>query len=357
MVKMTLAPTKRRGSKSTLSFESTTLVTSLLETVSERTRDVLSRRFGLGVRTTCETLESIGSRMGITRERVRQIEHAGIEAIRAGNTFKEAENNFDELRHYVIKEGGIVPEEHLLSVLAVSNHERNYFRFLLFVGVKFFRERESDNFYARWHVDHSTATAVHNALDRLYESLPNEDVLSEHDILNRFLEELKDVNNTYRDEEMLKRWLSLSKRISKNPVNEWARATSPRIRVKGIRDYAYLVIKHNNKPMHFSNIASEITTLFAKKAHIATTHNELIKDSRFVLVGRGLYALAEWGYHPGVVRDVITDILNKEGPLTKEEILKRVGKIRFVKANTILVNLSDNRYFINKKDGTYICAK
>jgi hypothetical protein len=120
---------------------------------------------------------------------------------------------------------------------------------------------------------------------------------------------------------------------------------APAIRTKGIRDYAYLAIKRHGKPMHFSEVAKTIGTMFSKKAHVATTHNELIKDPRFVLVGRGLYALAEWGYKPGVVRDVIREVLAEQGPLKKDEVIKQVKKARFVKDNTILVNLNDSRYF------------
>ena len=72
-----------------------------------------------------------------------------------------------------------------------------------------------------------------------------------------------------------------------------------------------------------------------------------------MLVGRGLYALTEWGYKPGVVRDVIREALEKEGPMKKDEIIKQVKKARFVKDNTILVNLNDSRYFKRLKDGRY----
>ena len=92
--------------------------------------------------------------------------------------------------------------------------------------------------------------------------------------------------------------------------------------------------------------------MFGKKAHVATTHNELIKDPRFVLVGRGLYALAEWGYQPGVVRDVIKEAVAKK-PLTREQVIEAVKKVRYVKDNTILVNLNDPRYFKRLKNGTY----
>jgi hypothetical protein len=337
------------------SFDTTTLVKRLISEVPERAREVLVYRFGLGTSTKRETLEAIGERWSITRERVRQIEAAGIEAIRNSKAFADALPAFDELANYIKSLGGIVPEEVLLEGLAIDEKSRNRYRFLLVVGSSFFRERETDEFYARWHVDQRTANKVHDALSSLYASLSDSEVLSEGEMLDRFLEELRDINDAYKNEEVLKRWLSLSKHINSNPLTEWGRSTSPAIRTKGIRDYAYLVIKRSGNPMHFSDVAKTISTLFAKEAHVATTHNELIKDARFVLVGRGLYALAEWGYQPGVVRDVIKEALKKK-PLTREQVIEAVKKVRYVKDNTILVNLNDSRYFKRLKNGTYSAA-
>ena len=338
------------------SFDSAALVKKLLSAAPERAREVLVRRFGLGSISERETLEAIGDRSSITRERVRQIEAAGLDAIRSHKAFKEAESAFEDIAKAIHKLGALVPEDELLTLLGKDEKTRNRFRFLLMLDSSFFRERETNDFLSRWHVDQKTAEHIHDALSRLYTSLPDEDVVSEADLLDHFLEELKDVNDAYKNEEVLKRWLSLSKRIGSNPLAEWGRTTAPAIRIKGIRDYAYLAIKRNGAPMHFADVAKSITTLFAKKAHIATTHNELIKDARFVLVGRGLYALTEWGYKPGVVRDVVREVLLADGPMKKEDIIEAVKKVRFVKDNTVLVNLNDPRHFKRMKDGRYAVA-
>ncbi len=338
------------------SFDSAVLVKRLLGAASERSRKVLAQRFGLGTSPERETLEAIGDRLSITRERVRQIEAAGLSAIRASKVFKEAEPAFDEIVKHIVGMGAIVSEDALLRGLGKDEKARNRFRFLLVLGASFVRERETDDFLARWHIDHETAKTVHDALSRLYSSLGDDAVLTESQLLDRFLDELKEVNDAYRDEEVLKRWLSLSKRIGRNPLAQWGRVTAPAIHVKGIRDYAYLAIKQHGEPMHFSDVSKAIGALFSKKAHVATTHNELIKDPRFVLVGRGLYALTEWGYQPGVVRDVIREVLEKNGPLKKDDIIKHVRLARFVKDNTILVNLNDSRYFKRAKDGRYDVA-
>ncbi|MDD3531087.1 MAG: sigma factor-like helix-turn-helix DNA-binding protein [Candidatus Pacebacteria bacterium] len=343
----------KSASVASFSFDSATLAKRLLAAAPERAREVLTRRFGLGTATERETLEAIGDRSSITRERVRQIEAAGLDAIRASKAFKEATSSFEEIAKYIHSLGAIVPEETLLSALGKDEKSRNRFRFFLMVNAAFFRERETNDFLARWHVDHTTAKHIHTALSRLYSSLSDNDVVTEAELLDRFLDELKEVNDAYKNEEVLKRWLSLSKHIGSNPLAQWGRTSAPAIRIKGVRDYAYLAVKRHGEPMHFSDVAKTIGTLFSKKAHVATTHNELIKDPRFVLVGRGLYALTEWGYKPGVVRDVIRETLADKGPLKKEEIIKQVKSARFVKDNTILVNLNDSRYFKRLKDGRY----
>lgn len=338
------------------SFDSVALTKRLLAAVPERAREVLVSRFGLGGNAERETLEAIGDRSSITRERVRQIEAAGLDAVRASKAFKEAASAFEEIAKYIHSLGAIVPEEALLSALGKDEKSRNRFRFFLMVNSSFFRERETNDFLARWHVDTATAKHIHDALTKLYSSLSDDEVMSEAELLDRFLDELKSVNDAYKNEEVLKRWLSLSKHIGSNPLAEWGRTSAPAIRIKGIRDYAYLAVKRHGEPMHFSTVAKTIGSLFSKKAHVATTHNELIKDPRFVLVGRGLYALTEWGYKPGVVRDVIRETLEKGGPMKKDEIIKQVKKARFVKDNTILVNLNDSRYFKRMKDGRYAAA-
>ena len=180
--------------------------------------------------------------------------------------------------------------------------------------------------------------------------------MSETDIVQGFLEHIKDLAEHYRNEEMVKRWLSISKMIGSNPLGEWGPTSSANITPKGIRDYAYLAIRQHGSPLHFTEVAKRISELFDRKAHIATAHNELIKDGRFVLVGRGLYALSEWGYVEGVVRDVIKKVLKQHGTLAKDEIIEKVLKERYVKPNTIVVNLQDSKHFEKTSDGKYTLA-
>jgi hypothetical protein len=175
-------------------------------------------------------------------------------------------------------------------------------------------------------------------------------------MIQRFFDQMKDVAEHYKNEEIAKRWLSMSKTISKNPLGEWGKSNSQNIHTRGVKDYAFLVMRRHGSPMHFREVAEAIEKTFGKKTHTATCHNELIKDDRFVLVGRGVYALKEWGYTAGVVREVIEQILKKDGPMTKDEIIEKVLKERYLKKNTILVNLMNPKYFKKDKNGLYSIA-
>jgi hypothetical protein len=264
---------------------------------------------------------------------------------------------FEELQA-IIHElgGGLVAEHVLLEEITADESLRNHIYFLLVVGVPFYRSKENNSYAHRWYTEKKTAESVEKALVKLYNNINRDDLISEDEIIKRFREELADVAASH-DETILKRWLAISKDIGANPLGEWGHALSPNVRVKGIRDYAYLVVKRHGSPMHFREVAEAIERLFNKKAHTATCHNELIKDERFVLVGRGLYALTEWGYSAGVVKDVLRDILEEHGPLTREEIIDKVRKERYVKDNTIVVNLQDTNLFKRLSNGMYTLAE
>jgi len=105
--------------------------------------------------------------------------------------------------------------------------------------------------------------------------------------------------------------------------------------------------------MQFRETTKAISKTFGKKKYTAICHNEQIKDNRFILVGRGIYALKEWGYKPGIVREFIKDILRKYGPMSKDDIVEHVMKERYLKKNTILVNLQNTKYYKKNKEGLF----
>lgn len=340
-----------------ISFKPKQISKSLLEVLPERARDVLEKRYGLGGDGETFTLEAIGQSYGITRERVRQIENYGIQSIQKSEVYKKNYDLFVEMQKLIDQlGGGLIAEHVLLDELSNDPVVRNHLYFLLVVGDPFYKSKENPQYTHRWFTEKKIADSVEKALNNVYKNLNSDELVSENEIINRFRVELAEIAENH-NEEVLKRWLSISKQIGRNPLGDWGPADSPNIRVKGIRDYAYLAVKKHGSPMHFREVANTINELFGHNAHIATTHNELIKDPRFVLVGRGLYALTEWGYTAGVVKDVLKEILSQEGPLSREELIDKVRKERYVKDNTILVNLQDSNLFRKLANGTYSLAE
>ena len=309
----------------------------LLKELPQKQRDIISRRFGLNPPAgggKKETLEEIGQDFNITRERVRQIEEDGLLKIKPRAAAHK--NAFRYFNQYLKKHGGLKKEEILLQDLGGKKYQHQVC-FLLNINESFKRFSESVNFYSFWSVNKNTPESVGKNIN---------------DILNKLKESKKPLSLkeliSYCNNKFLASYLEISKKILKNSDSLYGLKEWPEINPKGVKDKAYLVFKKIKKPLHFNEIAGMIDGSLTQ-----TVHNELIKDPRFVLVGRGIYALKEWGYESGQVKDVIAKVLEKNGPLTQGEILEEVLKQRLVKENTILLNLSNKRNFLRDSQGKY----
>lgn len=333
-------------------FKPKEVVKGLLISLPERSQDVIRKRYGLDAEEGM-TLEAIGQIYGITRERVRQIEEATLKMIKKSEHFARLAAELEELKSALEDYGGIAHEGEFLRHLHDHPTTQNQVNFLLVLGDDFVRLKEDDDFHHRWTVNKGLADRVHVALNKLAKELGEDDLLSEKDIVSKLLAKLDGDTKDDLFRERGRRWLAISKKIGANPVGEWGLAVSPNVRLRGIRDYAFLVLRRHGSPLHFTEVAKAIESSFKHRANAATCHNELIKDDRFVLVGRGLYALTEWGYTRGVVRDVIRALIEKHGPMTEKEIIDRVMKERYVKENTILVNLRNSKNFKKNSSGKY----
>jgi hypothetical protein len=337
----------------TISFKPKQVTKRILSGLSPRAYEVIVNRFGLTSEAERKTLEAIGQKYGITRERVRQIENVALTFIRKSESFKNEKAVFDELKKLMHSLGAIISEQDFLNHISKDKYTQNNIHFYLNLGEDFTKHKEDAHFKTRWSVDHEIAETIHNAIKKLYENISDEELVIESELIARFLDEVKELSEQYKNAEIAKRWLAMSKKLGKNPLGEWGRSASSSIKTRGVKDYAFLMMRKHGSPMHFREVAKAVADTFNKKCHTATCHNELIKDPRFVLVGRGIYALSEWGYKTGIVRDVIKEIIKKNGPMSKESIIEQVMKERYLKKNTILVNLQNTKYFKKNKSGLY----
>lgn len=342
-------------------------VADLLKNTSARNKDIISRRFGLKTGQK-ETLESIGASYSITRERVRQIEESTLSQLRQAAVSHPDVKRYIVLARDILNEcGGVIKERDLFKSFSGSdsdNINNSSLVFLLTLSNEIARLPENDDFNSFWAVNNATLTSFINTSDSLVKVLEKAGrVVSNSDFA--FLAQKHGVPNFSTtgkplSEADINLVMAISKNLGSNIFNEVGLASWPEIKPKGVRDKAFLVLKKSTKPQHFSNIASLINAsgFNHKKANVQTVHNELIKDDRFILVGRGMYALSEWGYRAGTVKDVLVDILKSSTkPLAKAALMAKVKDARMVKENTILLNLQDSKTFVKNPDGTYNLKK
>lgn len=333
------------------------VVKDILSTIEkEREREIVARRYGLFDRK--ETLEQIGELLGITRERVRQLEKAIVARLKT-----QAEqgkiphvNEVETSISTIISEQGSAAR---VSILADKLTEKGTkidqarIAFLATLCPKLVVVDENDFYYLS--VALTTVYKDNKAVTkRVDEVVKGVKAIGQPASITVIAKEVKSA-----DPAMTAALASISKLLA-SLNGDWGLVKWPTVNPKNIRDKIYVILKENGKQMHFSDIAGKIKDSDFKRKDVTTQaiHNELIKDDRFVLVGRGIYALKEWGYKKGTVSDVITEILKKANePLHRDEIVKRVLKNRYVKETTILLNLQGKKQFKRVAKATYALSE
>ena len=112
-----------------LPFKPSAVSKKLVQGLPERSRDVVVSRYGLGPSGKPETLDSIGKRYGITRERVRQIENHAIKIIQESQALAKEMASLKALEESIRDMGGILSEETILSEYAKDGESRNHLYF------------------------------------------------------------------------------------------------------------------------------------------------------------------------------------------------------------------------------------
>lgn len=376
------------------------IINSLFGELNKRERDVLTRRFGLHGNNK-ETLEKIGGVHKLTRERIRQIECSAIKKLRELKNLQEYVSGLKKVINQLLEEhGGLMEREYLINNL------------VNFSSSGFKPQSEEDRIH-RSHLDFMMSKLLHDELDEVNNSqyFKNSFKLkyqaSKHleDLAKELLKKVEDAEKVFAtidlinlakelksfqenkekfeissnldissilggehfDEDAdlinankaLYTILQAVKNIEQNKFGHWGVHNWREIKPKTINDKIYLILKNYGKPLHFSEIADKINNVSfdSKNANAATVHNELILDDKYVLVGRGLYGLKEWGYSKGTVVDVIENILKNAGEaLSREEIIEKVLKQRVVKKATVNLALMDKGRF-NSASNKYTVKK
>ena len=328
-------------------------VNDILEVIEqEREREIITRRFGLFDRR--ETLEQIGELLGITRERVRQLEKAILIRLKiaADDNKVPAIADIDRMIVRDLSEHGRVARvqdiaDRLTDGKSDARH-RAHVAFIAELSPSLVVVGENDNYHhavgIKQYGDEKTIKAN---VDEIVKTIKKHGEPVQIEQLHGMLK--------HENPEQVRALASVSKHLA-YLKDFWGLTKWPTVNPKNIRDKIYVILAENGKPMHFSDIAKSIKDSDFKRKDVTTQaiHNELIKDKRFVLIGRGIYALDNWGFSKGTVADIITDVLEKAGePLHRDEIVKRVLKSRQVKETTILLNLQSKSQFKRVAKATY----
>ncbi len=317
----------------------------------EREREIIARRFGLFDRR--ETLEQIGEILGITRERVRQLEKSVVARLKAQAEAGELiqGKTVEEILLAHLRDHGTVARVQEVSAAVTAENSRtdqSRVAFLAMLCPQLVVLEDDDRYFHAIGVKEVRDTAtlqadvskIVTAVEKAGKPASIADIAKSADI---------------EDTKQAAALASVSKKLA-TLNSHWGLVKWPTVNPKNIRDKIYVILKENGKHMHFNDIADSIKKSDFKRKDVTTQaiHNELIKDKRFVLIGRGIYALKEWGYKKGTVADIISQVLREAGePLHRDEIVKRVLKSRFVKETTILLNLQGKTQFKRVAKATY----
>lgn len=348
-------------------FEPSSILNLLFANLSDRERQVIVHRYGLD-ESEAKTLEEIGKLFDVTRERIRQIENSTIKKIRnhpdIETKLKPVENMITDILE---EHGGIMREdtlyENILNYGTSRNIDRAATSFIIskLLDSKLDKVVKNKRMHDSWKLPTAEIGFIEEIIDDLVDILKDRtDPIAKRSIVDKI--QRRPIADKYADklsEKVIHNALDLTSKINNNPYDEWGLANWRSIKPKRMNDKISLVMRKHGKPLHFTEIADKINEakFDNKTAYPATIHNELILDDQYVLVGRGIYALKEWGFQPGVVADVITAVMNEAGkPLTKNEIVEKVLEKRMVKQSTIQLALMNKKRFNRVERNKYWIA-
>ncbi len=351
---------KHNMTETTVTAPTIDLKTGVADIISlidqEREREIITRRFGLYDRR--ETLEQIGELLGITRERVRQLEKAIL--IRLKIAAEDGKTDIvTQLEKLFIRTLSEMGRAARVADLAdeiygkpTNQQERAHVAFIATLAPGLTVVDENDNYCQAVAIaDYGDEKKLRTRIDEIVAVIKE---AKEPQSVDQLFDKLN-----YEHPRQVSALASISKQLA-HLKDSWGLTKWPTVNPKNIRDKIYVILADNKKPMHFSEIAKAIKGSAFKRKDVTTQaiHNELIKDKRFVLIGRGIYALDNWGYSKGTVSDIISGVLKEANePLHRDEIVKRVLKSRQVKETTILLNLQSKPQFKRVAKATYILAE
>ena len=340
-------------SKSTahpLSVNLPELLSNLFMVLTDKESQVIKKRFALQGQQK-QTLEKIGKQFNVTRERIRQIESIALGKLRRTVRTTRLDEVNEVARGILRMHGGLMREDSIISLVlkriaGSADVDGAVLRLSFSIDSELHEGSRSLSFVPFWRLESLAMEDVTTIVNAMVKTLKKRRSCMVLDEVVSAVQGLGLFPGRVPSKELIESALSIDERFREIPEG-WGLTDWRFVRPRSIRDKVEIILKKTGQPLHFMEIANRIreTKFDHKNVTVQAVHNELIRYPQFVLVGRGLYALREWGYEPGTVADVIERILKEKGPMSKKEIIAEVGKQRTVKVGTISLNLQKMPYF------------
>ena len=358
-----MSPSTTQGSeaaaqKSQLNLNLQDLLGVLFLVLTQKETEVIKRRFALTGQGK-QTLEKIGKHFNVTRERIRQIESIALSKLK--RTVRTTRlNEVNEIAKGILRtHGGLMLSSELVSTVlkrlpGSEMIDGAVLRLSFSIDTEMASEGHSMTYKPFWRVSSLGLEDISTIVDMAVKFLNKRHSCMKASELISSIQAMPAFQGRVPSQELITSCLSIDERL-KEIAEGWGLTEWRFVRPRSIRDKVEIVLKKIAHPLHFMEIANQIREAHFdhKNVTVQAVHNELIRYPQFVLVGRGLYALREWGYEPGTVADVIETILKEKGALSKKQIIEEVGKQRTVKVGTISLNLQKMPYFVRVGRAVY----
>lgn len=338
------------------------IINSWIESIADREREVISWRYGLkdGI---ALTLEEIGSKLSVSRERIRQIQNRALRRLKHATRLRPLVPLFEYLASILEDAGGVMPESALAEAIAerISIGEidaQGSVRLLLSATAKF---AEITGF-AAWGLSNRPLKLVPQLNQQICRLLRAARVpLS----LTELLDGLRATAwyqgcEVEMDDAFIFACIQVNDKVTCREDGSYGLECWDR----HYTDDLILALRKLGEPAHYSVIAEAVNAMLPPEKHITPrgVHVRLMQQrDLFVWVGRkGTYGLKEWGlkratpYLEGLVH-----ILEQAGhPLTFEQILAEIARLRpHCEESSVVLTLGTTGRFRAFSDGTYGLAE
>ena len=344
------AQQQKGGAVKKLNINLDELLNSLFLVLTEKEAAVVKKRFALQGNQK-QTLEKIGRHFNVTRERIRQIESIALGKLRRTVRTTRLDEVNELAKNILRAHGGVMTEDALVSAVLLRIEDANdvdgaVLRLSFSIDGEMQRGSRGMVYRAFWRLDSLSMKDINLIVNNVVKILKKRKSCMQGEELVSAIQSLNLFEGRVPSSELILSSLTIDERLRRIPEG-WGLTEWRFVRPRSIRDKVDIILRKSGEPLHFMEIANMIrdASFDHKNVTVQAVHNELIRYDQFVLVGRGLYALKEWGFEPGTVADVIEKILIEKGPLSKKEIIMEVAKQRTVKVGTISLNLQKMPYF------------